>query len=159
MKKNTIKNNLLCIICGNPPTKDNNFPVRTDRNNGKFHHKCHIKNCSILYHHHISLKDYNKIANFQKKACFGCCKKFSSISICIDHDHKCCKISKSCGKCIRAILCKHCNGKVLSEIEKFNVEKLETDCVIRQRLIIVAKSKNWMEVMKASKIYKNTGKY
>lgn len=27
----------------------------------------------------------------------------------VDHDHKCCSGDKSCGKCVRGILCPGCN--------------------------------------------------
>jgi hypothetical protein len=30
----------------------------------------------------------------------------------IDHDHRCCKYSGSCGKCLRGILCRECNRKI-----------------------------------------------
>lgn len=30
-------------------------------------------------------------------------------SACIDHDHKCCPSKRSCGKCIRGIICSSCN--------------------------------------------------
>jgi len=30
--------------------------------------------------------------------------------LCVDHDHKCCPSKKSCGKCLRGLLCKKCNA-------------------------------------------------
>jgi hypothetical protein len=30
-------------------------------------------------------------------------------SLAVDHNHKCCPGKKSCGKCVRGLLCEHCN--------------------------------------------------
>lgn len=46
---------------------------------------------------------YDKMA---KDGCYICkSKEFLQV----DHDHSCCSTSKSCGKCIRGIVCQSCN--------------------------------------------------
>jgi len=45
--------------------------------------------------------------------CLGCQQDFDlgrKRSICVDHDHKCCSGDKSCGKCVRGLLCQNCNN-------------------------------------------------
>lgn len=41
--------------------------------------------------------------------------------LCVDHDHKCCRGAKSCGKCVRDVLCVSCNtlvGRIESNPER-----------------------------------------
>lgn len=54
-------------------------------------------------------------AEFIKNGCEVC---GSMEKLCVDHDHRCCPTTKSCGKCIRGVLCKACNeaeGKLKSD--------------------------------------------
>lgn len=51
----------------------------------------------------------NKIAEEQDHKCPIC--ESSSIKH-VDHDHSCCSGDKTCGKCIRGILCHGCNIKL-----------------------------------------------
>ncbi len=39
----------------------------------------------------------------------GCQACGSRLRLCVDHDHKCCPGGRSCGKCVRGILCNSCN--------------------------------------------------
>ena len=31
---------------------------------------------------------------------------------CVDHDHSCCPTERTCGKCVRGLLCKNCNWSI-----------------------------------------------
>lgn len=44
----------------------------------------------------------------QEGLCAGCGDELGEIWD-VDHDHACCPGPKSCGKCVRALLCHHCN--------------------------------------------------
>ena len=44
---------------------------------------------------------------------------------CWDHDHKCCSGVKTCGKCIRGLLCSHCNRALgLLKEDRYRIQGL-----------------------------------
>ena len=56
--------------------------------------------------HGISEEDYKRMLGIHDGKCHSCRERPATD---IDHNHECCTKSKSCGKCIRGILCMQCN--------------------------------------------------
>lgn len=60
----------------------------------------------------ITIEAFESRFNEQGRKCAGCGTtepKGPHNQWAIDHDHKCCKGKRTCGKCIRGILCNPCN--------------------------------------------------
>lgn len=72
----------------------------------------------------LSAKQFDDMFEAQGKKC-ACCETPEPGGVHnqwnVDHDHRCCAGQKSCGKCVRAILCARCNagiGHFLDSAEK-----------------------------------------
>jgi hypothetical protein len=74
--------------------------------NGKL--QVYKRNSMLKRQYHITLDEY------KERSANGCelCGEVSEISYHVDHDHKCCNSHKSCGKCVRGIICHKCNVAV-----------------------------------------------
>lgn len=60
----------------------------------------------------ITEEQYNKLLLLQDEKCATCGAKEPATNrrfLFVDHDHSCCSGRKSCGKCIRGLLCGRCN--------------------------------------------------
>ena len=72
--------------------------------------------------YNITLDWYTTQLNAQGGCCALCpATQYSSVNkgpLAIDHDHRCCPIDSSCGKCVRGLLCAKCNLRVY-ELERF----------------------------------------
>jgi hypothetical protein len=58
---------------------------------------------------------YNiEISEYETRSANGCelCGDKPEASLHVDHDHKCCNGVKSCGACVRGIICNRCNKAV-----------------------------------------------
>lgn len=61
----------------------------------------------ILHFYGLDRVRYGKLLVAQDYKCAMCKRKASKLNV--DHDHSCCSGSKSCGKCVRGLLCTNCN--------------------------------------------------
>src|SRR5579863_7681664 len=58
------------------------------------------------YRYRITTEIYEQMLDKQNKACAICLRPPSENKIlCVDHDHRCCPGSETCGKCMRGLLC------------------------------------------------------
>lgn len=75
--------------------------------------KEHYKNNKGAYlktQYNITIEQYNQMFEDQGGVC-AICKGINDNgrALSVDHDHKCCPGGKSCGSCIRQLLCLYCN--------------------------------------------------
>jgi len=54
--------------------------------------------------------DFQVLLINQNGLCKLCDKPLSDDTITVDHDHSCCPGPRTCGSCIRGLLCRHCNS-------------------------------------------------
>ena len=61
--------------------------------------------------YNIRIQDLEKMHEEQDDRCAICGRSevIDGRSLVVDHDHRCCAGQKSCGECIRALLCSSCN--------------------------------------------------
>lgn len=74
--------------------------------------------------YNLSMGDYQRLIQQQDSRCAICKTQFDINDVNkrphVDHDHACCPSEKSCGQCIRGLLCFACNtgiGKLKDDIE------------------------------------------
>lgn len=74
-----------------------------------------------FYTYGVSPAKYQELFEAQGGVCFVCKHpERERKSMSVDHDHACCVGRRSCGKCVRALLCSSCNsleGKLAANLE------------------------------------------
>jgi hypothetical protein len=96
-----------------------------------------FKNIRRLSKYNITKEEFDHMLNDQGHTCYICGNIFNdTILPHVDHDHECCPNNKSCGKCIRGLLCRNCNT---------GIGLLKDDPIILQRAIkyLTKENKQW----------------
>lgn len=71
--------------------------------------RTNCKKCHSIQKYGLNANTYEKLLDKQNNKCAICDEQLKEKKICIDHDHSCCPKWKSCGKCLRGVLCYSCN--------------------------------------------------
>ena len=75
---------------------------------------------------HITADEYNELLVAQDFSCAVCKRHQSNFkkNLSVDHDHSCCpQAGKSCGRCVRGLLCQFCNTSLGSVRDDVTVLK------------------------------------
>lgn len=67
---------------------------------------------ALKYMFGLTLEDYDEMFQDQNGLCGICQKPSAGRNLAVDHDRRCCSGSRSCGNCIRGLLCGSCNPKL-----------------------------------------------
>lgn len=70
-------------------------------------HRPNQKWNDLRYKFKLSREQYEAMVEQQEGKCLICQKPTEKLNV--DHDHSCCPGRKTCGKCVRGLLCKDCN--------------------------------------------------
>lgn len=84
-----------------------------------------IKDDLRYQQYNLTREDFEKLLSSQGNRC-ACCGEASPglRDWNVDHDHNCCPGKESCGKCIRGLLCSHCNPML--GFAKDNISRLQS---------------------------------
>lgn len=69
-----------------------------------------IKEYDLQRRYGISQKMYDDMLSRQMNSCAICSRSTEEVgTLVVDHDHSCCPGRKTCGLCVRSLLCGYCN--------------------------------------------------
>lgn len=94
----------LKIITPETRERTNNRLRAFRKNNPKEAWRKYLRNKSS-----ITPEEYDALLLKQNGRCKICDKKPSKVKLAVDHDHDCCNGQRSCGRCVRGLLCRRCN--------------------------------------------------
>jgi hypothetical protein len=68
----------------------------------------------------ISQEKYLEMLESNNNSCWICNEK-RDYWLHVDHDHSCCPTDKSCGRCVRGLLCHNCNSLLGNAKDNLNI--------------------------------------
>ena len=93
-----------CIPCHNQKLRDHK------KNNPQMWSVYNLR-ANLKMNYGMTVEDYERMLAKQNGKCAICkTEDPGGPRFYIDHDHSCCNGRKSCGKCIRGLLCNNCNN-------------------------------------------------
>jgi len=108
----------LCFKCYDNERHKVRYPAQRDRYIAQAKAR-YVKNKRKIFWRALQTKfgitqeQYETLFAKQKGKCAICAGALKDVRreyFCVDHDHTCCKGKKSCGKCVRGLLCLTCNA-------------------------------------------------
>lgn len=109
-----------------PETKEREWRRRhkpeVKKRHREYMHRPEMKEKRRRYHlslYSVTLEWYEMRLAEQNQRCGICEREFLDFKKkpCVDHDHRCCPTGRSCGKCVRGLLCVICNFRLCENIE------------------------------------------
>jgi len=83
----------------------------------------------------LTLEKRDQMISDQDGKCLICKREFEETPH-IDHDHQCCPGKNSCGKCIRGLLCHHCNTALGNFKDDVSILESAIEYLRRFRIIL-----------------------
>lgn len=102
-----------------PRCKETKGPEEYNRNKGRSDGcSAYCRSCcrwvQIEWKYGLTQEDYEAIWDYQLRGCAICGTEDPGHKhgFTVDHDHECCDGNKTCGRCVRGIICSACNQRV-----------------------------------------------
>jgi hypothetical protein len=96
----------LCAQHGTDRSRDRKIPATPERRE-------RMRVAALWRNYRLTAEAYEALVRSQLGACAICCRpEEGGRNLAVDHDHSCCPGSKSCGRCVRGLLCRACNNAI-----------------------------------------------
>lgn len=81
--------------------------------------KTNNRSATVTRVYGLSPDEYRELQEYQNGRCYVCRRATGKTkALAVDHDHACCPGDKSCGRCVRGVLCSPCNYTVIGRYDR-----------------------------------------